>query len=167
MTRIRALAAILALILALPTAVAGCGGNGGGGSEDPGEVLEQTFNNSTEITSGQVDISLDGSAEGAQSGSLTATIEGPFQTDENNAAAIPHLDLSAEISASGAGQSLDLAGSLITTEDNAFVEYQGQAYEVGTSFFQRVQDRLRAIRAAGRGARGQRGLILDLRAARD
>jgi hypothetical protein len=140
LTRIRARAAILAFILVLPVAVAGCGGDGGdGGSEDPSQVLEQTFNNPTDVTSGQLDISVDGSAEGSQSGDLTATIEGPFQTDENDPTAFPQLDLSAQVSASGAGQSFDFDGGLVTTEDNAFVEYQGQAYEVGSAIFQQFK----------------------------
>ena len=87
-----------------------------GGSEDPSQVLEQTFNNQTDVTSGQLDISLDGSAEGDQSGNLTATIQGPFQSDANDPTAFPQLDLSAQISASGRGQSFDFDGGLITTE---------------------------------------------------
>jgi hypothetical protein len=142
LTPIRARAAILALVFVLPAAVAGCGGDGGGdgGSEDPSQVLEQTFNNQTDVTSGQLDISLDGSAEGDQSGDLTATIQGPFQTDANDPTAFPQLDLSAQISASGQGQSFDFDGGVVTTNDNAFVEYQGQAYEVGSAIFQRFQD---------------------------
>ena len=55
MTRIRARVAIIALIAVLPAAVAGCGGGGGGsGSEDPNQVLEQTFNNPTKVTSGNL-----------------------------------------------------------------------------------------------------------------
>ena len=149
MTRIRARVAILALILVLPAVAAGCGGDGGGGSEDPNQVLEQTFNNPTQITSGQLGISLDGSAEGEQSGSLTATVEGPFQTDKADQTAFPQLDLSAQISASGQGQSFDFDGGLITTADNAFVEYQGQAYEIGSSLFQRFKSAYeRSVRQA-------------------
>jgi hypothetical protein len=139
LSRIQSRVATFALILVLPAAVAGCGGDGGGGSEDPNQVLDQTFNNPTTVTSGQLSISLDGSAEGAQSGSLTATIEGPFQSEEGKPTAFPQLDLNATISASGAGQSLDFDGGLIATKDNAFVEYQGQAYEVGSSFFQQFK----------------------------
>ena len=140
LTRIRARVAILALALAVPAAAAGCGDDGGGGgSEDPTQVLEQTFNDAQPITSGELGISLDGSAEGDQSGNLTATIEGPFQSDEADPTTFPQLDLSADISASGAGQSFDFEGGLVATEENAFVEYQGQAYEVGASNFQRFK----------------------------
>jgi hypothetical protein len=155
--RIRSRAALLALcvvILALPAALAGCGGDGGGGGEDPAQVLEQTFNNSEQITSGQVGISLDGSAEGTQSGSLTATIEGPFQLDEGDQTAFPQLDLSAQVSASGAGQTFDFDGGLIATQDNAFVEYQGEVYEVGSSLFQQFRT---AYERSVRQSQGQQG----------
>ncbi len=116
MTRIRARVAILALIVVLPAALAGCGGDGGGGGEDPTQVLDQTFNNPTEITSGQLGINLDGSAEGEQSGNLTVTVEGPFQIAEGDRTAFPQLDLSGQISASGSGQSFEFEGGLIATE---------------------------------------------------
>jgi hypothetical protein len=138
--RIRAAAAVLAIALAIPTAVVGCGGGGGdGGTEDPQQVLDQTFNNDTKVSSGNLNITLDGSAEGSQSGSVTATIEGPFQSDPNDQTAFPQFDLTADISASGAGQSFSFNGSLIATQDNAYVDYQDQAYEVGSSLFQQFK----------------------------
>ncbi len=136
MIRIRTLAAVLAIAVPIPAAVAGCGG-GGGNDEDPSQVLDQTFNNSTKITSGQLAIDLSGSAEGTQSGSLNATIEGPFQADASNPDTFPQLDLTAKVSASGAGQSFNFDGGLIATKDNAYVEYQGQAYEIGTALYER------------------------------
>ena len=139
LTRIRARVAIIALIVVLPAALAGCGGGGGGGSEDPNQVLDQTFNNPTKVSSGNLDISLNATAEGSQSGSLTATIAGPFQSDTNNQTTFPQLDLTAKISASGAGQSFNFDGGLTATKDNAYVEYQGQAYEVGSSIFQQFK----------------------------
>jgi hypothetical protein len=160
LTRIRARSAIFALVLVLAAAVAGCGGDGGGG-EDPSEVLDQTFNNPDEITSGRVVISLEGSAEGSQAGNLTATIEGPFQTDRNDPAAFPQLDLTAEISASATGESpFDFTGGFVATKDSAFVEYQGQAYEVGASFFNRLKTLSeRSVRRAQ--ARGENASIFE------
>jgi hypothetical protein len=136
LTRIRTLVAVLAIALPIPAAVAGCGG-GDGNDEDPNQVLQETFNNDTKITSGNVAIDLSGSAEGTQSGSLTATVEGPFQTDEKNPNAFPQLDLTVKTSGSGAGESFNFDGGLVATEDNAFVDYQGQAYEVGSALFNR------------------------------
>ena len=140
MSRIRARVAIIALIAVFAAALAGCGGGGGGGgSEDPNQVLDQTFNNPTKVTSGNLAISLNGSAEGSQSGSLTATIDGPFQGETSNATTFPQFDLTAKVSASGAGQSFSFDGGLIATKDNAYVDYQGQAYEVGSSVFQQFK----------------------------
>src|SRR5439155_20647241 len=49
----------------------------------------------------------------------------------------PQLDLSAKISGSGAGTpSLSFEGGLVTTKSDAFIEYQGQAYQVPTSLYQ-------------------------------
>jgi hypothetical protein len=134
LTRIRTAVAVLAIALPIPAAVAGCGG-GSSNSEDPQQVLDQTFNNPTKITSGKLDLSLNGSAEGQQSGNFSATISGPFQTDPKDTTAFPQLDLTANVSGSSGGPSISFDGSLITTKDNAFVEYQNQAYEVGTTAF--------------------------------
>jgi hypothetical protein len=134
LTRIRTLVVILAIALAIPAVVAGCGG-GSSNSEDPQKVLDETFNNQTKITSGKLDISLDGSAEGEQSGSFNASVSGPFQADENDPTAFPQFDLTASVSGSSGGPSISFDGSLIATKDNAFVEYQDQAYEVGTDLF--------------------------------
>ena len=93
MTRIRARAAILALVLVLPAAVAGCGGDGGGDSEDPNQVLEQTFNNPTRSPAATSNISLDGSAR-EPVGSLTATSTVRSRAIEISSR-IPQLDLTA------------------------------------------------------------------------
>jgi len=134
LTRIRTAVAVLAIALPIPAAVAGCGG-GSSNDEDPQQVLDQTFNNPTKITSGNLDVSIDGSAQGDQSGNFSASISGPFQTDPNDDTAVPQLDLTANVSVSGGGPSISFDGSLIATKDNAYVEYQDQAYEVGTDAF--------------------------------
>ena len=134
MTRIRTLVVVLAIALPIPAAVAGCGG-GSSNDEDPQKVLDETFNNPTKITSGNLDISIDGSAEGQQSGSFNASISGPFQGDENDPTAFPQFDLTANLSGSAGGPSISFDGSLIATENNAYVEYQDQAYEVGSDVF--------------------------------
>jgi hypothetical protein len=135
LTRIRTAVAVLAIALPIPAAVAGCGGGSSSNSEDPQQVLDQTFNNPTSITSGKVDVSIDGSAEGQQSGNFSATISGPFQTDPSDKTAFPQLDLTANVSGSQGGPSISFDGSVIATKDNAYVDYQNQAYEVGTAAF--------------------------------
>ena len=135
MTRIRTAVAVLAIALPIPAAIAGCGGGSSSNNEDPQQVLDQTFNNPTKITSGKLDISVNGSAQGEQSGDFSASISGPFQTDPNDDTAFPQLALTANVSGSSGGPSISFDGSLITTQDNAYVEYQDQAYEVGTDVY--------------------------------
>jgi hypothetical protein len=134
LTRIRTAVAVLAIAVPTTVAVAGCGGGSSSNNEDPQQVLDETFNNPTEITSGKVDVSVDGSVQGDQSGSFSASISGPFQTSTDQTS-FPEVDLTANFSASGGGPSLSFDGALITTKDNAFVEYGGQAYEVGADTF--------------------------------
>jgi hypothetical protein len=136
LTRIRTAVVVLAIALPIPAAVAGCGGGSSSSSEDPQQVLDQTFNNPTKITSGKLDVSVNGTAEGQQSGSFSASISGPFQTDPNDKTAFPQLDLTANVSGSAGGPSISFDGSIIATKDNAYVEYQNQAYEVGTAAYQ-------------------------------
>jgi hypothetical protein len=133
LTRIRTAVAVLAIALPIPAIVAGCGGGGSSNNEDPQKVLDETFNNPTKITSGNLDVSISGSAEGDQSGDFSAQISGPFQSEGENT--FPQFDLTANISASSGGPSLSFDGSLIATKDNAYVEYQDQAYEVGSDIY--------------------------------
>jgi hypothetical protein len=134
LTRIRTLVAVLAIALPVLAVLAGCGGSSSN-NEDPQKVLDETFNNPTKITSGRLGISLDGSAQGQQSGTFKASISGPFQAEENDPTAFPQFDLTANVSGSSGGPSISFNGSLIATKDNAYVEYQNQAYDVGSDVF--------------------------------
>ena len=160
MTRIRTAVAVLAIALPVPAAVAGCGGGDEGGTEDPQQVLDQTFNNPERISSGNVDIALDASAEGAQSGSVNASIAGPFQGDPNDPTAFPQFDLTADLSASGAGQTFGFNGSLIATQDNAYVEYQDQPYEIGSSIFQQFKSAYARSAQQAQAGQQQSGSVL-------
>jgi hypothetical protein len=142
----------MAIALPIPAAVAGCGGGNGSNDEDPDQVLEQTFNNPEKITSGNLDVSVTGSAEGEQGGDFNASISGPFQADAKNDTAFPQLDLTANVSVSSGGPSFSFDGSLIATEDNAYVEYQDQAYELGADAFAQFK---RAYAASARQNQAQ------------
>lgn len=141
MTRTRSLFAAAVLALSVPTAIAGCG-DSGSSDEDPQDVVDATLNNDETITSGVLDISLDASA--GDQGSFNASLSGPFQGVSDDPTALPQLDLTATVSGEGAGQSVDFDGGLTVTEDNAFVDYGGQTYEVGTDTFKSFQDSVEA-----------------------
>jgi len=133
LTRIRTLIAICAFALPVPVVVAGCGDDES--NVDPQTVIDETFNNDERVTSGDLALTVSGSAEGEAGGSFEASLSGPFQGEEDNPNAIPQLDWTGSVSADGAGQSFSAEGGLVVTEDNAFVEYGGETYEVGTQTF--------------------------------
>lgn len=147
MTRSRTLIAALALALPIPAAIAGCGG--GDDSEDPQEVIEAAFSNDTQIESGVLDISFDLTAEGAQGGSLTANVTGPFATDPENPEQIGQLDF--DITASGEGNAAEAVGDfeagITVTEDNLFVNYNDTDYELGEEAYAQLKEQQEA--AAG------------------
>jgi hypothetical protein len=153
LTRTRSLFAASLIALSAPLAIAGCGGDDESSDEDPQEVVEATLNNDETITSGVLNLSVEGSA--GDQGSFELSLDGPFQGVEGEPTALPQLDLTASASGEGAGQSMEFEGGLVVTEDNAFVEYGGEAYEVGTQTFSTFKDSFE--QAAAQGASGSEG----------
>lgn len=136
MNRARTLLAVCALALPIPVAVAGCGGDD---DSDPREVLERTFDNDTDVTSGNFGFTLEISAAGEEEGSFTAEVGGPFQ-GEADATTLPQLDLGGSVSGEGGGESVDFEGRLVLTEESAFVEYENETYEVGARDFAQLKE---------------------------
>lgn len=159
MTRIRTFFLLCLLTLAVPIVIAGCGGDDSSG-EDPQTVLDETFNNDTKVSSGDLSLSASVNAEGDQGGNFEASLSGPFQGDPENENALPQLDWTVSASGSGAGQSIDFSGGLVVTEDNAFVEYNDQAYEVGTDAFAQLKKAFEA-QAAQAGDTSSQGTFQE------
>ncbi len=126
MTRIRALiAAALALTSAL--LLAACGG--GGNSEDPQQVLQQTFNNPTSIRSGTFDLDFRVETSGGENpGSFEAKLGGKFASQGPNQ--FPKFDIDASVKAESGSQDISGTGGLISTGNQAFVNFQGTNYAV-------------------------------------
>lgn len=125
------MATLASLAVALVTT--GCGG-GGGSSEDAQALLEKAF--AKEVDSGDLELQAEAQIDGLASlaGPLTFSLSGPFKSEDPQE--VPVLDW--DIAAKGAGQELD--AGLIVSEDNAFVEYQGETYEVGAELFAQVKE---------------------------
>ena len=140
----------------MPVLIAGCGGDDES-DVDPQTVLDETFGNDERVSSGDLSLSLGGSAEGDAGGSFEASLSGPFQGDPDNPAAIPQLDWTGSISAEGAGQSINFEGGVTVTEDNAYVEYGGNAYEVGAETFAQFKEL--ADQACGAAERDRGALV--------
>ena len=105
---------------------------------DPQEVIDATFNNDEQVSSGVIDMSVDASA--GDQGSFTAS---PRAARSRATRTTPRRCRSstgtASVSGEGAGQSVDFEGGIVVTEDNAFVEYGGETYEVGADDVRPVQ----------------------------
>lgn len=130
--------------LALALIGAGCGGDDeGGSSDDASALLEKAF--SKPVDSGSLKLDFNAEIDGlAQlSGPLSLSISGPFKSDGPKD--IPVLDW--DIVAKGAGQTFDIG--LKATDDNAFVEYQGESYEVGTELFAQFKQQYAAQQPDG------------------
>jgi len=132
-TRARYLILALLASLAVGLLAAGCGGDDSS-SEDAQALLEKAFGK--EVNSGDLEIDAEAQIDGLASlaGPLTFSMSGPFKTEDRRQ--VPVLDW--DISAQGAGQELD--AGLIVAEDNAFVEYGGESYEVGPELFGQIQE---------------------------
>jgi hypothetical protein len=156
-------ARIAIFLIALITAavVAGCGSSDSGSSEDPQQVIDETFNNDTQVTSGDLSISFDVNAEGSQGGNFTASVDGPFQTESGDTTTFPQLDLTAKVQGTSGGQSIDFSGGVTATKDQAFVTYQGQAYEIPSTTFSQFKTAYEAQANQGSSSSGS-SILSDL-----
>ncbi len=131
-SRLVALLALIAVGL-----LAGCGndessggGSSGGASDDPAALLKKAF--ATDVESGELKLAMKVDVKGSakMSGPVSVALEGPFESRGKDK--LPLVDW--DIDVAGAGQSF--SGGIVATEDNAFVKFRGQAYEVGTQLYE-------------------------------
>jgi hypothetical protein len=138
----RRLAALLAaLVLALVPAACGGDGGGSGGGGSAEEVLDRASKQTAK--SADVKFELEASLNGAEDlqGPVKLSFSGPYRS--NGAKALPDLDWS--IHAEGDGEKFD--ARLVTTRDNAWVEYEGQTYEVGEQLISGLSSQLQRQQA--------------------
>jgi hypothetical protein len=129
--RFRALL-VVALALVAAMTVAACGDDGG--DEDPQEVLDATFNNEGEISSGVLDVSFNLTSEGGEdAGTAEGSLGGPFQRGADGE--VPQIDLEADVNLESPDQDFSGSVGLTSTADSAFVNIQGTDYEVPPEIF--------------------------------
>lgn len=123
------------MVAALSLLAAGCGDSS---SEDAQALLDKAF--SKTVDSGDLDLKLEANIDGLESfsGPLALDLSGPFNSGDEKT--LPIIDW--DITAKGGGQSLD--AGLTVTDDNAYVEYQGEAYEVGAELFAQFERQYQA-----------------------
>ena len=126
MSRTRA-PVVVVLALACALVVAACGGSGN--SEDPQQVLDQTFSNPTSIRSGTFDLDVRiETSGGANPGTLEVKLGGKFQSQ--GPGQFPEFDVDGSLKEDSGSQSFSGAGGLTATGDGAFVSFEGTNYAV-------------------------------------
>jgi hypothetical protein len=128
--------AALAVLAVAALAAAACGSDGGN-DESATRLLERGF--ATDVDTGvftlDAEVELDG---GPLNGPLRLELEGPFRVAET-ATEMPDLDVT--FRAAGAGQEYE--GRAIATRENAWVEFEGETYEVGEELWTELLAALR------------------------
>jgi hypothetical protein len=142
--RLAALVAAVVVVVAVIVAVFACGST----EEEARERLDRGFG--TPI--GSADVSLDASVDvkGVRQleQPLRLQVRGPYRSGGGQR--LPSVDFAVNLSAQGQS----FAAGLISTGDNAWVEFLGQAYEVGAQNVARANQQI----AAGQQQRRQRSL---------
>ncbi len=131
MSRFRIFTLFAALIV-LATAFAACGG---GGSDDPQNVVDDATLQG--IESGNVDLSLGIDVRGSEGGHLDVGLSGPFEGESE--AEYPELDMTASAKGSIGGEKVDFEGGLTLLGNKAYVGYEGTEYEVDPTTFNFVR----------------------------
>ncbi len=160
MRRLR-IALALAAALALSVALAACGGSGDKSGESPQTVLEEATLQG--IESGDVDLTLDLSAPGAEGGKVAIALSGPFQGEGQGS--LPQLAMTATAQGEFDGRKVDFDGGLTLLPNTAYVRYEGTEYEVDPTTFSFVEQTLKqAQRESGAetGAAGVAGCQEEL-----
>jgi hypothetical protein len=122
---------LLAVLAALATAFAACGGSSDRSSEDPQEVIDDASLEG--VKSGDIDLSLGVKAEGDEGGDIDVGLSGPFQSGAGGD--LPQLAMKASAKGSAKGEDIDFEGGLTLLSDRAYVNYKGTEYEVDPTTF--------------------------------
>lgn len=146
MSRLRSLFA-LAVVTALATALAACGG-GEDSDEPPRAVIEKATLSG--IESADLDLSLSVKASGKEGGDLDLSLSGPFQGEGKGE--LPQLDMDVEVTGDLRGDDVDFDGGLVLLPNSAYVNYEGTEYEVDPTTFSFVESALKQQGSKGESA---------------
>jgi hypothetical protein len=131
---------LLVLALIVPTLVlAACGGEDGGSNESAQQLIDQTFSGEKKVDSGKVNMDLSakleatGAAASQLEGPITLKLTGPFQSRGEDK--LPEVDFDMTISAGGQ----KFTAGAVTTNDQAFIGYQGTNYRIPKDQFERYK----------------------------
>ena len=133
---VRAVVALLALVLAAFALVACGGSSGGSGSGDAQTLLKQTFTGTHNIKSGKANVQIGVDIQGGSSSipsPIKLAISGPFESVGSDR--LPKFDLALDVNAAGQG----LKAGLTSTSDQLFVDFGGTSYEVPAQLLDKLK----------------------------
>lgn len=139
-------ACLAALALALGVLLlAACGGGDDSdgtsinGDTDPQEVLDSALGGGGEpIESGVLDLEFDLESQSADLGSISATLKGPFSSNDDGE--LPDVDFDVTAGADVGGPTLSFQGGIVLTENGLWIDYDDQAYQLDDQAFAQVKD---------------------------
>jgi hypothetical protein len=151
---------VITAALACALLVAACGG--GGNSEDPQQVLHETFSNPTPIRSGTFDLDVRiETSGGTNSGKLEAKLGGKFQS--RGPGQFPLFDFDVSLHGEGGTQSFTGSGGLTSTGNQAFIKFQGTEYAVPQALYQQFVTTYEQLQSQSKSqAKGNSGLLQTL-----
>ena len=132
---------LLAIALVVPIlALAACGGGDDGGTDESAQqLIDQTFSGEKQVDSGRVNMDLSakleatGAAASQLEGPISLKLTGPFQSRGEDR--LPEVDFDMTISAGGQ----KFTAGAVTTNDQAFIAYQGTNYRIPQRQFERYK----------------------------
>jgi hypothetical protein len=153
LSRIRPLV-LFATVVALAVFVTACGGSSdSGSSEDPQKVIDEATLEGVE--SGNLELSLNVNAGGAESGKVELGVSGPFQAGAKGE--LPEADFEVSAHGEAEGESLDFEGGITLLADRAYLGFEGEEYEVDPTTFGFVKSSFEQAQqeGGGEGAEGK------------
>lgn len=127
--------AAAAILAALLIALAGCGGEPETPDEPPAELLRSAAANPVTSGEAEVDLALELDGDSLLAGPAEVSGVGPFERGEG---ALPRFALEGDAEVAGFG----IEGAVISTGDDAFVDFFGELYRVGPERIAEIERRL-------------------------
>jgi hypothetical protein len=112
------------ILIALCLATLGLAACGGGGSEDPRQIVESASFEGIESADFEGSLKID--SKGSEGGELEVGLSGRVRAAEG-------IDIAATVKGTAQGKAVDFEGGLTLFDDHGFVSYQGTEYEIDPS----------------------------------
>lgn len=141
---------LFATLVVLVAVFAACGGGdddsgGGSSSDDPQQLLENAGLKG--VKSGELEMSMRLVAQGENAGELDLSVSGPFEQGAKGE--LPQADMTLKVEGSAEGEEINFDGGITLLTDRAFVDFEGDAYEVDPTTFGFVKSALEQAQQQG------------------